>query len=226
VQVGQKQMGTGADLAVSVVHQDMMARQPRELFVPLPLKPIELEPGAARARRRHARCGTTGAGQGTSTRWRKRSVAPWRPDRPGTRVRAPLARPTVEVEIRTDILFGSGSARADADAEAVIALHRARPWPAFRNAVLVEGHTDDRPIRTARFRRTGSCRPRARRASCTCSRTAACRGPGSPCWPSRAFRPVAPNDSAAGRNANRRVVLVIAGAPSPRTTTANQVAAR
>ncbi len=35
------------------------------------------------------------------------------------------------------------------------------------HAIRVEGHTDDVPIRTAVSRRTGSCRPRARRASCS-----------------------------------------------------------
>jgi chemotaxis protein MotB len=116
----------------------------------------------------------------------------------------------IAVDISTDILFDSGVAQLSAPA--VQALQRLAaalaPWP---NAVRVEGHTDDRPIRTAAFRSNWELSA-ARAASVVhlfmdhgiAPERLAVVGFGQ-------YRPVMPNTTTAGRNANRRVAVVILG---------------
>ncbi len=116
----------------------------------------------------------------------------------------------VAVDISTDILFGSGQARLSRPA--IGALERLaavlKPWP---NAVRVEGHTDDRPIDTTAFPSNWELSA-ARAASVVhlfmdrgiAPDRLAVLGFGQ-------YRSVAPNTTAAGRNANRRVEVVILG---------------
>lgn len=116
----------------------------------------------------------------------------------------------VAVDISTDILFGSGRARLSRPA--IGALQRLaavlEPWP---NAVRVEGHTDDRPIDTTAFPSNWELSA-ARAASVVhlfmdrgiAPARLAVLGFGQ-------YRPVAPNTTVAGRNANRRVEVVILG---------------
>jgi len=116
----------------------------------------------------------------------------------------------VEVEISTDILFGSGVASlAPAAVPALTQLADAlRPWP---NAIRVEGHTDNRPIDTVAFPSNWELSA-ARAASVV--RLFMERGVGADRLAVVGYgehRPVQPNTSAAGRNANRRVVVVILG---------------
>lgn len=114
----------------------------------------------------------------------------------------------VEVEIRTDLLFASGSAElgraAIAALEQLADVLRSSP-----NAIRVEGHTDDRPINTAAF--PSNWELSAARAAGVV-RVLAARGVD----PARLavlglgeFRPVESNATADGRRANRRVLLVI-----------------
>jgi chemotaxis protein MotB len=117
---------------------------------------------------------------------------------------------TIEVKIGTDILFGSGAATLAPGAVAVLdglasALAR---WP---NRLRVAGHTDDRPINTVAFRSNWELSA-ARAASVV--RLFADRGVA----PDRLavigygqYVPVQPNETSAGRNANRRVVVIILG---------------
>jgi chemotaxis protein MotB len=116
----------------------------------------------------------------------------------------------VEVQISADILFNSGS--AEPAAAAVPVLQRLadalRPWP---NAVRVEGHTDDVPIRSGVFRSNWELSG-ARAGSVV--RLFAERGMD----PQRLevagygqYRPIRANSDAAGRNANRRVAIIILG---------------
>jgi chemotaxis protein MotB len=116
----------------------------------------------------------------------------------------------VAVDISTDILFPSGVARLSGPA--VRALQRLAavlaPWP---NAIRVEGHTDDRPIDTPEFRSNWELSA-ARAASVV--HLFMDRG----IAPTRLavlgfaqYQPIASNRSAAGRNANRRVAVVILG---------------
>jgi chemotaxis protein MotB len=116
----------------------------------------------------------------------------------------------VEVEIRTDMLFGSGSATLAPAAEGVIA-QLAAVLRGAPNPVRVEGHTDNVPIRSSAFPSNWELSA-ARSASVV--RLLAAGGVD----PARLavlglgeFRPAASNATAAGRNANRRVLLVILG---------------
>jgi chemotaxis protein MotB len=211
VQVGQKQVGSGADLSISLVQQEMLSGQPREMFAPLPLKPIEVEPGRGEGPAQAlAEPGASGAGRGNLDAVEEevgRAMAEL-VERGLVSVRRRQA--TVEVEIRTDILFGSGSATLTPDAEAVIARIGA-VLARFHNPILVEGHTDNRPIRTPQFPSNWELSA-ARAASVVHVLTE--RGvPGGQVTVIgfAEFRPVASNDDAAGRNANRRVLVVVRG---------------
>lgn len=116
----------------------------------------------------------------------------------------------VAVDISTDILFPSGVARLSRSA--VQALQRLaavlKPWP---NAIRVEGHTDDRPIDTRQFPSNWELSA-ARAASVVhlfmdqgiSPQRLAVLGFGQ-------YQPIASNRTATGRNANRRVAVVILG---------------
>jgi chemotaxis protein MotB len=114
----------------------------------------------------------------------------------------------LKVEINTDILFPSGSAGFSDQAQPVLdkLADVLKPFP---NSIRVEGHTDDRPIRTAEFPSNWELSA-ARAASVVHEFTKAGIGPlrleivgfGE-------FRPLQANDTAAGRNANRRVAILI-----------------
>ncbi len=116
----------------------------------------------------------------------------------------------VEVQISADILFASGMAEP-APAAVPVLQHLAdalKPWP---NAVQVEGHTDDVPVRSGAFRsnwelsgaRAGSVVRLFSEHGVDPQRLAVV-GYGQ-------YRPVQANSSAAGRNANRRVAIIILG---------------
>lgn len=114
----------------------------------------------------------------------------------------------IEVQINSDILFATGSARLDRHARDTLSrlakvLHRAP------NGVRVEGYTDNQPIATAQF--PSNWELSAARAASVVHLLAdqgiaparlAMVGYGE-------FRPRADNGTEAGRNANRRVVLII-----------------
>jgi len=114
----------------------------------------------------------------------------------------------LKVEINTDMLFPSGSAGFSDRAQPVLDKLAAVLKP-FPNPIRVEGHTDDRPIRTAEFPSNWELSA-ARAASVVHEFTKAGIGPlrleivgfGE-------YRPLQANDSAAGRNANRRVAILI-----------------
>lgn len=118
----------------------------------------------------------------------------------------------VEVEINTDILFPSGSAEIETDAVEVLqrlaAVLLDRHYP-----IRVEGHTDDRPIRTLQF--PSNWELSAGRAA-RIVRLFEEQG----IEPTRLmvsglgeYRPAADNATPAGRNHNRRIAVVILGAP-------------
>lgn len=118
----------------------------------------------------------------------------------------------LEVEIKTDILFPSGVATADPQALPVIA-KLAEILQPFPNAIRVEGHTDNRPISTALFPSNWELSA-ARAANVVQLFTR------SGVDPQRMEvlglgdnRPVADNATQDGRNANRRVVIVVLQSP-------------
>lgn len=114
----------------------------------------------------------------------------------------------LEVEIRTDILFDSGVAQVSNAAEPVLQKLAGILKP-FSNPVRVEGHTDNRPIRTAIFPSNWELSS-ARAANVVHLLVAAGLAPermevigfGE-------HRPIAPNTTAEGRNRNRRVLIVV-----------------
>jgi chemotaxis protein MotB len=118
----------------------------------------------------------------------------------------------LEVEMRADILFGSGSAVLQGNSGAVVQRIGATLAP-FPNPVKVEGHTDNQPIASFQFPSNWELSA-ARAASVVklfvasgvASQRVAVVGYG-------AERPKAGNQSEQGRNLNRRVVLVILAEP-------------
>jgi chemotaxis protein MotB len=120
----------------------------------------------------------------------------------------------VEVEINTDLLFPSGS--GDISTEALPVLDRlAGVLAPFPNSIRVEGHTDDRPIKSTVFPSNWELSA-ARAASVVHEFTKSGIDPlhleivgfGQ-------YRPLQPNDTVAGRNANRRVAILILEAAVP-----------
>ena len=114
----------------------------------------------------------------------------------------------LEIEINTDILFPSGagiSYRRGPGARQA----RRQCSSRFPNPIRVEGHTDDRPIRTAAFPSNWELSA-ARAASVVHEFTKVGIDPlrleivgfGE-------FHPRQPNDTVEGRNANRRVAILV-----------------
>jgi chemotaxis protein MotB len=131
---------------------------------------------------------------------------------------------TLEVEIKTDILFASGIATVDAQAVPVIEKVAGILAP-FPNAIRVEGHTDNRPISTALFPSNWELSA-ARAANVVQLFTR------SGIDPHRMEvlglgdnRPVADNATLDGRNANRRVVIVVVQAPGEEAAVAGAAGA-
>jgi chemotaxis protein MotB len=114
----------------------------------------------------------------------------------------------VEVTIRTDLLFTSGSAElANVAVDPLRQL--AQTLTTLPNPVRVEGHTDDRPIATTAFPSNWELSA-ARAASVVRVLLAAGMDPTRMSVVGMGeFRPLATNATADGRNANRRVALVI-----------------
>jgi len=120
----------------------------------------------------------------------------------------------LEIEINTDILFSSGSGEFSQAAEPVLD-KLAEVLKRFPNPIRVEGHTDDRPIHTGAFPSNWELSA-ARAASVVHQFTKQGIDPlrleivgfGE-------FRPRQPNSSSEGRNANRRVAVLVLEAVSP-----------
>jgi chemotaxis protein MotB len=120
----------------------------------------------------------------------------------------------LEIEINTDILFPSGAGEFAPTAEPVLDKLAAVLKP-FPNPIRVEGHTDDRPIRTASFPSNWELSA-ARAASVVHQFTRQGIDPlrleivgfGE-------FHPRQPNATSEGRNANRRVVVLVLEEVSP-----------
>jgi type VI secretion system protein ImpK len=115
------------------------------------------------------------------------------------------------IVLRSDELFGSGSARLDAALHPAI-LRIADALNAVPGAIVVTGHTDDLPIRRARFPSNWELSSERARSvlSLMASRLrepARLRAEGV-----ADSDPVAPNDSAANRARNRRVAILLRSA--------------
>ncbi len=120
----------------------------------------------------------------------------------------------VEVEIRTKVLYSSGSASLASDAIRVLT-RIAGILKDYPNHIHVEGFTDDRPINTVAFPSNWELSA-ARAASVV--HLFANKG----IQPSRMaavgygqYRPAADNSTESGRSKNRKVVIVILAAKGP-----------
>jgi chemotaxis protein MotB len=228
IEVGHKRVGSGADIRVSIVQQAILKGQPRSLLAPVPLAIATPTPNAPY----HEEMPPPGNANGV-----KAATGPAQPldaeraarVQAGAIMLAKVADDVVkamsglvkknlvvvrrkqswiEVEIRTDILFPSGSARLAPTAVDII--HRlAAVLARFPNPVRVEGFTDDVPIRTFQF--YSNWELSAARAG-SVVHVLADRGVARNRLAVVGFgdqHPVASNATAEGRNANRRVTVVI-----------------
>lgn len=213
VQVGQKTRGSGADIAMTIVQQSMIDGQPRKMLEAIPIKD---DPG------------------GSPSPYQPKALA----EHPIAKQLAHVADELehalrslidanlvtvrrhefwLEVEVKTDILFASGEANlSDKAIPALDAL--ASTLSKYPNPLRVEGHTDNRPINTRYYpsnwelsaARAASVVHRFARAGLSPDRLSVI-GFGE-------YRPAQSNDTVTGRDANRRVVIVILageGAPAP-----------
>lgn len=224
VQIGEKARGTGADMEMSIMTPSQISGRPRSLVEAVRIDGVD---GRGAGASPLPGAGQTGHAQpltieGHPMAAQLAQVADELQDALQTLVDADLVAVRrhqfwLEVEVRSDILFPSGVATLSDEAyPALDAL--AATLLKYPNPLRVEGHTDDRPINTRYYpsnwelsaARAASVVHRFQRAGIAASRLSVI-GFGE-------FRPAAPNDTPAGRNANRRVVVVILsgdGAPAP-----------
>lgn len=116
----------------------------------------------------------------------------------------------VEIEIRTDVLFPSGIAQLTDSANKVLD-DVAGVLARFPNPIRIEGYTDDRPINTLKY--PSNWELSAARAG-SVARLFSEHGVdpshiGIFGWGE--YHPVAGNDTAEGRNRNRRIAIVVLG---------------
>jgi len=119
---------------------------------------------------------------------------------------------TSTIVIRSDQLFASGSARIEASIEPTVR-RIAEALDKVPGSILVTGHTDDVPIRTARFPSnwelsTERAASVVRLMAEKLSDPKRVRGEGL-----ADSEPLAANDSSASRARNRRVVIILRNAP-------------
>jgi type VI secretion system protein ImpK len=115
------------------------------------------------------------------------------------------------IVLKADELFASGSARLQVRLEPVIR-RVAEILDRVPGAIVVTGHTDDRPIRSARFPSNWELSAERARSVVALMRSrihdaARLRAEGL-----ADSEPIAPNDSAANRAKNRRVTILLRGA--------------
>jgi len=116
------------------------------------------------------------------------------------------------VQLRSDGMFAPGSARLDAGSRDVI-LRLAQALEALPGAIVVTGHTDDVPIRTARFPSNWELSTERAR-SVAALMAPQLRNPGRLRAEGVAdSEPLVANDSAANRARNRRVAIIVRPAP-------------
>jgi chemotaxis protein MotB len=214
IQVGEKSRGSGADIQMSIVQQSMLQGQPRQMLEAIPLAKAGMQIASHGDEEEGEGKGKSAepGGDGNATP-ELESVA-----REVEQAMASLIEENlivvrrhglwVEVEIRTDILFPSGVATLSPEAVKVLQ-QLAEVLKPFPNAIRVEGHTDNRPISTRSFpsnwelsaARAASVVHLFMQAGVDPARLAVI-GLGE-------YRPSQSNGTREGRNANRRVLLVI-----------------
>ena len=213
VNVGEKTRGSGADIAVSIVQQATLNGQPRQLLEAITIDD-KITTGGRRNPDKLDKHGNVivPPALGRVADEIEKALAPL----VASEMIAVRRHSTwVEVEIRTDILFASGVAKlSDAALPALNIL--AETLAKYPNPVRVEGHTDDRPINTSTF--PSNWELSAARAASVVHLFA--KGGVDPARLAviglGELRPAQSNDTVEGRNANRRVLIVIlAGDQAP-----------
>lgn len=228
IEVGHKRVGSGADIRVSLVQQAMLKGQPRSLLAPVPLAlstpmpnaPFHDDmplPGNANGVR-----AATGLAQpadnAQAARAQAAAIVLTKVADDVAKAMSGLVKKNlvvvrrkqswIEVEIRTDILYPSGSARLSPKAVDIIR-RLADVLARFPNPIRVEGFTDDVPIRTVEF--YSNWELSAARAG-SVVHVMSDRGVARDRLAVVGFgdqHPVASNRTIEGRNANRRVTVVI-----------------
>jgi chemotaxis protein MotB len=191
IQIGEKQTGAGSEIEMSVVQQALLDGQPRNL---LQMNPGESDVSAIALRKMAEEVETA----------------------LGSLIDANLiaVRRTaygIEVDIRADILFPSGSAALSPSALPVLS-QVAATLRALPNPLRVEGHTDNVPVRSGSPFPSNWELSAARAASVVHLFTDQGLPPGRLAVVAYGEqRPVTSNTTAEGRNANRRVLIVVLG---------------
>lgn len=213
VQVGAKQVGSGSDIKMTVVQAETLVGQPRQMLEAVSI--VNDGPrrnGPKTAQRDGVPLPSAGddAAQARLPQVADEVEAAMQDLVRDKKVVVRRYKNRVEVEIRTDILFQSGSASLAPHAVEVIE-RLSDALRQFPNALRIEGHTDNVPIRTVAFRSNWELS--AARAA-TVVLLMSQRG----IQPTRLavlgfgeFRPADSNATAEGRNVNRRVLLVVTG---------------
>jgi chemotaxis protein MotB len=215
IQFGSKQTGSEADSRSSMMRQRAaqtaggpMARKPDVTEMIQARLPMPLKPGAA-----DAKAAGNNARRIVEERRTLQKMGAEIEDALGALVKQNMVRvhaseQTLEVEIRADILFPSGSSQLAGQAQPVLG-KVAEILKRFPNPMRVEGHTDSLPISTPAFPSNWELSS-ARAASVV---HLFVREGIEPTQMSVAgfgeFRPVADNATQEGRNRNRRVVVVV-----------------
>ncbi len=213
IQVGEKQVGSGADIRTTIVQQSMLEGQPRSMLAPVPVEMGLPKPTGDNKTPPPHPVPNANANAAAAASSALQKVADQVEHAMDDLVKQNLvfvhrSEFWIEVEIRTDLLFPSGSAQLEKNAVNVIERLAGTLAP-FPNPIRVEGHTDNVPIKTLVYysnwelsaARAGSVVRVLSKGGVNPNRLAVI-GFGEQ-------RPVQPNDSAQGRNANRRVVVVI-----------------
>jgi chemotaxis protein MotB len=205
VNIGEKQPGKGGEKPLSGIMPTVLmkireqktpgeGRSPRDPDVPKPPEP-EASPAALIRMEREVQNAMQGLIDAKLVTVRRESL--W-----------------LEIEINTDILFASGV--SDFSPAAVTVLDKlADVLKPFPNPVRVEGHTDNRPIKTSAYPSNWELSA-GRAASVVHEFTKDGIDPlrleivgfGE-------FHPRQPNDTIEGRNANRRVAILVLEAVAP-----------
>jgi chemotaxis protein MotB len=234
IEVGHKNVGSGADIRVSIVQQAMLKGQPRSLLAPVPLAVVtpipnspfhDIMPPPGNISGVKAATGPANlAAAAQAAQSQAAAVMLTRVADDVVKAMSGLVKKNlvvvrrkqywIEVEIRTDILFPSGSARLAPSAVDIIR-RLAAVLARFPNPIRVEGFTDDVPIRTVQF--YSNWELSAARAG-SVVHVLADRGVASDRLAVVGFgeqHPVASNATMQGRNANRRVTVVILSTAAP-----------
>ena len=204
IQVGD-QAGAGSEVESAVIQSQLRGQQ-RSSLAPVPVQGGNQQNGAAPIASR-----VSGAGAAAAAALSRVADEVERAMDDLVKQNMVMVRRSefwIEVEIKTDILFPSGSAQLAPYSVDVIQRLGGALAP-FPNPIRVEGHTDNKPIKTVAF--FSNWELSAARAG---SVVRVLQGQGVD--PARLAvigygeqRPVQGNDTEQGRNANRRVVVVI-----------------